>query len=185
MAAAAAIGLVLHLAVMLAKRDWWVAVDTRAGRASRVGLVLAVATLGVSIVLRAAGIDRRLDPLDGTGATLAGLALIVVGFEAAAAVQIHRSGGRRLGDRPGMLRTEGVYAVSRNPLLLTLGITGAGVALVVGNLSGLFGAVLLVAAVQFRVRAVEEPLSRARHGDAYVTHARATGRFLPLIGRLR
>jgi protein-S-isoprenylcysteine O-methyltransferase Ste14 len=39
--------------------------------------------------------------------------------------------------------------------------------------------------LEVQTRLVEEPFLAGRHGAAYLEYARAVGRFLPRIGRLR
>jgi protein-S-isoprenylcysteine O-methyltransferase Ste14 len=46
------------------------------------------------------------------------------------------------------------------------------------------GLAALVAGIELQVRAVEEPHLLRTHGEAYARWARATGRFVPSLGKL-
>jgi protein-S-isoprenylcysteine O-methyltransferase Ste14 len=61
-------------------------------------------------------------------------------------------------------------------------VATAGLLLVVPTLVGVLAAVLVVVAVQVRVRAVREPGLALTHGEAYAAYAARTGRFLPRPG---
>lgn len=79
----------------------------------------------------------------------------------------------------------GCFAVVRNPIYTCLLGLVAGTALAVPNPVVLGGAALSVAGVQYQVRRIEEPYLRAAHGDDYARYAAATGRFVPVLGKLR
>ena len=87
--------------------------------------------------------------------------------------------------RQRALVTTGPFALVRNPVLAFTAVTASGLTLVVGNVLS----VLMLAAVlvghQIQVKLVEEPYLARVHGDAYRTYAARTGRFVPLIGRMR
>ena len=58
-------------------------------------------------------------------------------------------------------------------------------ALLVSNLLALAMVVCIFVGIQIQVRLVEEPHLIATHGDPYRSYAARTGRFLPMIGRMR
>jgi protein-S-isoprenylcysteine O-methyltransferase Ste14 len=80
-------------------------------------------------------------------------------------------------------RTDGPFALVRNPIFTAMAFTGLGLALMVPNVVALTGFVLLLLALHLQVRVVEEPYLRQVHGAAYAAYAASTGRFLPGIGR--
>ena len=87
--------------------------------------------------------------------------------------------------RPTDLVTGGVFALVRNPIYSGLIVAFAGMAVMVPTLVAVAAVVLLVAAVQVQVRAIEEPHLLEAHGTAYRSYAARTGRFIPGLGRLR
>lgn len=83
------------------------------------------------------------------------------------------------------LVTHGVFTLVRNPVFTGMGTLLAGQVLVVPSVLSATALVVFAAAVQVQVRAVEEPYLLRTHGTAYRSYAARTGRFLPLVGRLR
>ena len=80
------------------------------------------------------------------------------------------------------LVTSGSFAMVRNPIFTAMLVTGAGIALVVPNGIALGGWVLLLLAIEFQVRVVEEPYLRRHHGEPYQRYLARVGRFLPGVG---
>jgi protein-S-isoprenylcysteine O-methyltransferase Ste14 len=59
-----------------------------------------------------------------------------------------------------------------------------GLLLLVPNVFALLAVLALVVGVEIQVRLVEEPYLVKQHGDAYLSWARRTGRFVPGLGLL-
>ncbi|MEY9213263.1 isoprenylcysteine carboxylmethyltransferase family protein [Thermobifida halotolerans] len=83
------------------------------------------------------------------------------------------------------LVTHGVFAFARNPIFTGMGVLLTGQVLAVPSVLSAVALLVFAAAVQVQVRAVEEPYLLRTHGAAYRDYAARTGRFLPLLGRLR
>lgn len=86
-------------------------------------------------------------------------------------------------DRPTDLVTNGLFALSRNPIFSGMILTLVGAVLIAPAVwSILFASVtLLLIAVQTRL---EETHLVALHREAYIDYAQRVGRFLPCVGRL-
>lgn len=82
------------------------------------------------------------------------------------------------------LVTGGVFRLVRNPIFTALLMIQAGTAAMALTWLSLTGALLMLAACQIQVRAVEEPYLLRSHPGAYPRYAALTGRFVPGIGRL-
>jgi protein-S-isoprenylcysteine O-methyltransferase Ste14 len=79
----------------------------------------------------------------------------------------------------------GFVAAVRNPTFTATIVTAAGLALLVGNVVGVFAAVALFIALEVQVRSVEEPYLRSVHGPTYDQCLATAGRFLPGLGITR
>lgn len=152
----------------------------------------ALAVLGATMTM-AAPILAVIDPDQASGGTLqmaaSGVVLLAVaiGLARAASVAIAAPATTRHADgSPGPeLVTGGIFAVTRNPVLLGWILASIGVALLVPSSAAFAGAANLVIAAEVLVRRLEEPKLIDSHGDAYREYAGRTGRFLPGIGRTR
>lgn len=156
--------------------EWWAGVLFAAALVAGVlGPVTALLGLDPISVLDA-------PPVAWTGAVLA-----VVGIGATFVTQLAMGSNWRIGvdesERTDLVRS-GPFALVRNPIFTAMALTGLGLALMVPNAVALLGWVLLLVALQLQVRVVEEPYLVSTHGTAYTDYARATGRFLPGVGRL-
>lgn|GEM_PF-1434402 len=146
---------------------------------------------GMSLIVGIAGlpIALLLVPTEANVPTLR-LALGALGYVVGFAFTLHAQAamGRawRIGVRPGeqtALKTDGPFRWCRNPVFAgMLATTGA---LVVWSPALAMPWALLWLGLELQVRVVEEPHLQAVHGDAYRAYARATGRFVPKLGRLR
>lgn len=83
------------------------------------------------------------------------------------------------------LVTTGPFRLVRNPVLTCTATTAIGLALMVPNPFAVLMLAAFVTAWEIQVRLVEEPYLTRVHGEEYRSYAARTGRFLPLIGRLR
>lgn len=82
------------------------------------------------------------------------------------------------------LKTDGLFALVRNPIFSAMLVCSIGQALVAPTALAVALPLLLLVALEVQVRLVEEPHLVRTHGDAYREWACRTGRFLPGIGRL-
>jgi len=82
------------------------------------------------------------------------------------------------------LVTAGAFQLARNPIFTAMGVTAAGLTMMVPNALAVVGLLALVVALQLQVRGVEEPYLRATHGANYAAYASRVGRFVPQVGRL-
>lgn len=171
------------------------AVERIRGAASASGTYLwcaGLAVLGATMTM-AAPVVAVVDADQASGGTLQMAALGVVllavamGLARAAWIAIAAPAPTRPADgspAPGLV-TGGIFAVTRNPVLLGWILASVGVALLVPSSAAFAGAANLVIAAEVLVRRVEEPQMIVCHGDAYREYAGRTGRFLPGIGRRR
>ena len=83
------------------------------------------------------------------------------------------------------LVTAGAFQLARNPIFTAMGVTAAGLTMMVPNALAVVGLLALVVALQLQVRGVEAPYLRATHGADYAAYASRVGRFVPQVGRLR
>ncbi len=129
-----------------------------------------------------------------TGATLriiigdVGLALALIAIVLGMVARIAMGAAWRTsadGADAGALVTSGLFALVRNPVYLSMLTLALAVAFLVPSVWTATAFVLAALGLEVQVRAVEEPHLRARYGDAYLRYAAATGRFIPLLGRLR
>ena len=152
----------------------------------------SLAVLGATMTI-AAPVLAVIDPDQASGGTLQmaawGVVLLAVaiGLAQAASIAIAALATTRHADgAPGTeLVTGGVFAVTRNPVILGWILASVGVALLIPSSAAFAGAANLVIAAEVLVRRVEEPKLIDSHGDAYREYAGRTGRFLPGIGRRR
>jgi protein-S-isoprenylcysteine O-methyltransferase Ste14 len=79
------------------------------------------------------------------------------------------------------LVTGGPFALARNPIFTAMATTSLGLTLMAPKVAAVTAWLILIAAVQLQVRAVEEPYLIATHGDTYRRYAATVGRFLPAL----
>jgi protein-S-isoprenylcysteine O-methyltransferase Ste14 len=85
-------------------------------------------------------------------------------------------------DRPTLLVTGGLFALSRNPIFLGMFLSLAGLALLTPAPWTVAGFAVAVILVSLQVRLEERNLVRI-HGQAYLAYAAQVGRFVPWLGR--
>ena len=157
--------------------QWW------ARLLSGVGFACAVA----APLAELAGLDP-IPLLDRTPVRVAGAVLAVLGIAATLAAQLAMGSSWRPDVDPAArtaLVTSGPFRLVRNPIFTATAATATGLALLVPNLLAAAMLVAFLAALELRVRMVEEPYLHRVHGNAYAKYAARTGRFLPWIGRHR
>ncbi|KIH99735.1 hypothetical protein LP52_05815 [Streptomonospora alba] len=155
--------------------QWW-------GKLAFAAALLAGFTAPVAALL---GVPALFDSGLATGA---GIAVLTLALVAVPVAQGSMRSSWRVGVDSGEhtdLVTAGPFRLVRNPIFSIVAAVFAGMLLLVPNAVSAIGLVLAVAAVQIQVRLVEEPHLLRVHGDAYRDYAARTGRFVPLVGRLR
>lgn len=80
---------------------------------------------------------------------------------------------------PGELVSRGVFAVTRNPIFLSLIVYAIGTFLINGSLILLVFAILIVAGVRYQI-IQEEKFLLVRYGKAYEEYKTTTGRYIRL-----
>ena len=133
------------------------------------------------------GSFSHIDALETGPLLVIGVLLAVTGITATLVAQLGMGTSWRIGVDPSEkteLITDGLFRLARNPIFTAMGVTSAGLVLVVPNVVTLLCLVFLLVALQIQVRLVEEPYLRLQHGDAYLLYARTVGRFVPGVGRL-
>lgn len=126
--------------------------------------------------------------LDHPVVRYAGLALALLGIAGTLAAQSAMGDSWRPDVDPEARRplvTTGPFRLVRNPVLTCTATTAFGLALMVPNPFALLTLAAFVTAWEIQVRLVEEPYLARVHGVDYRGYAARTGRFLPMIGRLR
>jgi protein-S-isoprenylcysteine O-methyltransferase Ste14 len=80
--------------------------------------------------------------------------------------------------------THGIFAIVRNPILTAMVALQVGVTLIAPTWLAIAGVAAAVLASQIQTWRVEEPYLPAARGQAHLSNAARTGRFLPALGRL-
>ncbi len=156
---------------------WWV----------RTVLLAAIALSATAPLAGMAGLDP-LPLLDSPVLRWTGAVVAMLGIAATAASQLAMGDSWRIGVDPNertALVTGGPFALIRNPIFTAFLTSSAGFMLMTGNILGVLGFVILVAAVEAQVRVMEEPYLREAHGAQYAAYAARVGRFVPYLGRVR
>ncbi len=157
------------------------------GAADALFLVGLVLDLGTPLLV-IAGALPVLEGLAGVAATVVG-SLLFAGAIALALMAQHemgaawRTGVVAVADDP--LVTSGPFALVRHPVYTATLVASLAVALIVPTALAVLALAACVAGLELQTRAVEEPHLLSRHGEAYRAYAQRTGRFAPLLGRLR
>ena len=162
----------------------------RSGIADRVGgLSFGVAvTAGLVSPVLAAASRLPLLQTRSNGVVWAGAAAAGGGIVLASLAQQTMGESWRIGvdpDEQTELVTDGVFGSIRNPIFTAMVAVQAGTALMAPTWLSVAGVAALVTAVEVQTRLVEEPYLARTHGDPYTNYASRTGRFLPLLGRLK
>ena len=166
-------------------------ISGRAGSAewlAGVGFVVALVVGIVAPVLAVLGIVERIGWLDRPALQIAGIVLFALGHFGTLAAQAAMGASWRIGvdaSERTELVASGPFRYSRNPIFAAMGLVAVGLALLVGNVVAIVGALALLVSLELQVRIVEEPYLLSTHGDAYRRYAARVGRFVPGIGRLR
>jgi protein-S-isoprenylcysteine O-methyltransferase Ste14 len=153
-----------------------------------VGFIVAIVIAVAAPALQWAGVVAPLPWLAALWVQVLGIAVAVAGIVGTVYAQTDMGESWRIGVDPAettMLVRTGVFGWVRNPIFSAMIVFGLGFALITPNAVALVGFVLLMATIEAQVRAVEEPYLLATHGQEYRDYARAVGRFVPRLGRLR
>ncbi|MCP9490432.1 MAG: isoprenylcysteine carboxylmethyltransferase family protein [Solirubrobacteraceae bacterium MAG38_C4-C5] len=157
------------------------------GAADALFLVGLLLDLGAPLLV-IAGALPVLEGLAGVTATVIG-SLLFAGAIALALMAQHEMGAAwRTGvvsESDDPLVVSGPFALVRHPVYTATLVASLAVALIVPTALAVLALAACVAGLELQTRAVEEPHLLSRHGEAYRAYARRTGRFAPLLGRLR
>jgi protein-S-isoprenylcysteine O-methyltransferase Ste14 len=126
-------------------------------------------------------------PIPGA-ANVFGFVLYVAGVSLTFAAQLAMGKSWRIGV-DARERTElvahGLFGMVRNPIYTAMIVGVTGLTLMCCSVLTCAALVVLFVALEFQVRAVEEPYLARTHGEAYNRYAARVGRFVPLLGRSR
>ncbi len=160
----------------------------RPGSAAWLGgvlLVVAVLATVLAPLLAMADVDRPI--VTTTVATdIVAVAALVTGTILLVWSQRAMGASWRIGVDPKErteLVTAGPFGLVRNPIFSALLLSAAGFALLHPGLTAVASLLVLLAAIELQVRAVEEPYLRRAHAATYLAYARRVGRFFPGVGR--
>lgn len=156
--------------------QWW----------ARLAFVVAIVAGAAAPALAAAGLLGPLAMLDHPPLALAGAVVALGGIVATFVAQLSMGAQWRVGVDPGEwteLVVAGPFRVVRNPIFTAMAVTAIGLVAMVPSVPALAGLAMLLWALHYQVRAVEEPYLRALHGEAYARYTAEVGRFLPGLGR--
>ena len=120
----------------------------------------------------------RFDP---PGLLWAGAAIVVLGVCIAgpAMLRFRRAGTNfHTFKEPGVLVTDGPYAISRNPMYVGMVLAGLGAALITATLAGVILAAAYALVVRYWYIAYEERAMRRQFGERYDAYCRKVGRWL-------
>lgn len=151
------------------------------------GIAAAAVTSLMATVLSALDVADPLSFLDIASLRWAGALLAPAGIILVFAAQSNMGASWRIGvdtSETTELVTDGLFAVTRNPIFLGMLSFWLGMALLVPDVLSVAAFVIALIAVEVQVRMVEEPYLRRTHGDDYERYAARTGRLIPGVGRL-
>lgn len=166
-------------------------ISGKPGSTEWTGGVLFAVALGLGVLaplLDLAGVLEPVAALDEDVVHQAGAGMYFGGLVTTLVAQLAMGTSWRIGVDPAEkteLVTQGPFSVVRNPIFAGMVPTSLGIALLVPNVVALAAVLLLLVALQIQTRLVEEPYLTKVHGPKYRRYAQRTGRFVPLVGRLR
>lgn len=152
--------------------------------------LVAVILVAAAPVVALAGVVEPLVAPAALGAAALGVAGLVCMATATALVvwaQLAMGRSWRIGvdaNERTELVVRGPFRLVRNPIFSALWLLTFGLAMAVPNVVAVAAVVVLTAALELQVRAVEEPYLVRTHGSAYRAYASTVGRFVPRLGRL-
>jgi len=151
------------------------------------GLLVGLTLWVVVVLAYALHFEKRLFPafvnklsFDWRFPKLAGLVLLTCGFVIflLALVSFRRSWRVGIDEKaPGELVSHGIFAVSRNPIFLSMLLYASGTFLINGRMILLLFAVLMVVGIHYQILQEEKFLLR-RYGEAYEEYCARTGRYI-------
>ncbi len=116
-----------------------------------------------------------------------GAVLVIVGNLGALYAQHGMGDSWRVGvdeSETTALVTSGLFAWVRNPIFSFMGISLAGLWLLLPNVVAVAAGLLAIAGIEGQVRGVEEPHLQNTHPGTYASYAQKVGRFVPGVGLL-
>jgi protein-S-isoprenylcysteine O-methyltransferase Ste14 len=159
----------------------------RLAKAVEICLVLGLALWAVVVLSFALHVDEKLFPtfvnrqlLDWQSVKLIGAALLICSLIIFILALVSFGNSWRVGidqKTPGDLVSRGIFAVTRNPIFLSLILYASGTFLINGRLILLVFVVLIVAGVQYQI-VQEENFLLSLYGEAYEQYRARTGRYI-------
>lgn len=154
-----------------------------------VSLVIAVTVWAIEVVFYAIHARVRIFPaplhirlVNALPAQFLGVALIILGFTLFTLALIHLGTSWRMGldeTTPGELVTNGVYALSRNPIYIFFDLYFIGTFLINGTLIFLIFAAFVTVNLHYQILEEEKFLLKL-YGPAYQAYCARTGRYITL-----
>lgn len=154
------------------------------------GAVLATAIIGLLVapICILVDVTSPLGPLDRRTFHVLGVLVSGSGIALTVTAEFQMGESWRVGVDPAettSLVMRGLFRYVRNPIYSGMLLFASGLFLLVPTPLSLVAGLVLVLGIELQVRCVEEPHLIRKHGQMYAGYARAAGRFLPCIGRLR
>ncbi len=146
----------------------------------------ATALFVVSLVAAGVGLFVAKGDSEWSAREIGGGVLAAVGVLVTFAAQSSMGRSWRIGVDPTertALRTEGMFAIVRNPIFTAMAMTLIGFAALSSHPLVFTGIVVFVVSIELQVRYVEEPYLSATHGADFQDYASKVGRFVPRVGR--
>lgn len=154
-----------------------------AGVAASLGLVLApLAPLAALLGWPGGALLFRAPVLH-----LVGAGLVLAGVAGALLAQLSMGDSWRVGvddSEQTRLVTDGLFAWVRNPIFSFIGLSLAGLLLLVPSPLALLAAFFTALGIELQVRVVEEPYLQRTHGEEYARYVSRVGRFIPSRSRI-
>jgi protein-S-isoprenylcysteine O-methyltransferase Ste14 len=185
---------VIVIAAKVSYLFWFRGINPIAIGGGKKGFLLAVELIAITgllvwlieILLYALHADFRIFPapldrvlIDSPIARIIGVILITIGLGLFVLAYLSFGDSWRVGfdvKSPGALVTNGVFAVSRNPIYLFLDLWFAGTFLINGTLIFLFFAIAAIAIQHWQIRQ-EESFLLQLYGQTYQNYCKRTGRY--------
>lgn len=135
--------------------------------------ILVAAILAAYLFLPLVRFDEVWLPWAGGSLAVLGIAVSIAGKR-----RFLRAGTNvQTFEEPDMLVTDGLYAVSRNPMYLGLVLAGFGAALASATAAALILAAIFALIVRYRYIAYEEDVMQRRFGAEYLAYCARVGRW--------
>jgi protein-S-isoprenylcysteine O-methyltransferase Ste14 len=155
---------------------------------AHMAFVVALLLGGLAPILAGADVLEPVHAIDQGWVHVVGIVLAIGGLLATFVAQLVMGASWRVGvdeEETTELVARWPFTVVRNPIFTTMAMTAVGLACLVPSVVAAVGLALLVWALEYQVRQVEEPYLRTVHGPRYERYLAEVGRFLPGLGLVR